>query len=205
MAKGLGQFVEAVKGQDLSLAMTAMAAMETAAEKGTAARTALEQALGFSLSSDNEGVVTTERGAVGTRGNPVPVGQEIQVGPWKVQVVDVVLDADDVVLNHNEFNETPQAGNQYVMIKIAATRTAERAAAFSMDMYCVFVGSGGNTFDAGYAAIPDSISETGEACRGASVTGNIVFEVASNQVAGGTLRAEESLSFEDTETCFALQ
>jgi hypothetical protein len=148
---------------------------------------------------------TVARGEdAGTRANPVLVGNEAQVGPWKVKVLGSTLDADDIVYNHSEFNEPPQAGMQYVLIRLEAARTAEEAAAFWADTYCEFVGSKGGRFELGYADIPDAMSETGEVVPGASISGNLVFEVSTGQVAGGTLRLSEGFSFEEVEVFFAV-
>jgi hypothetical protein len=147
---------------------------------------------------------TTNSGYQGTRDNPVPLGQEAQVGPWKVKVLEVTLDADDIVYNHSEFNEPPRAGSHYVLIKLEATRTGEEAAAFWVDTYYEFIGSGGETFEVAYADIPDPISETAEADPGASISGNLVFEVSSDQISDGTLRLSEAFSFEDVEVFFAV-
>lgn len=141
---------------------------------------------------------------LGTRENPIPLGEEAQVGSWKVRVVGSTLDATQEVLGYNQFNEEPEPGKQYVLIEVEATRTGEDAAAFWVDMHYVFVGSGGNTFDAAPVSVPDSLSDTGEAYPGASIAGNLVFQVASDQVAGGALRLEEAFSFEETETFFAI-
>jgi hypothetical protein len=203
MATGLSQFAKALKDIDLSTVLEASMLLETATEKGTTALSAIEDALGFSFHGEGDGQQTG--GELGSRENPIPIGQEVQVGPWTVKVIETTLDADDIVYNHNEFNELPQAGNQYVIVKLEATRTGEEAAAFWVDMYYQFVGSKGNTFDAGYADIPDNISDTNEAYPGATISGNLLFEVASDQVAGGTLRLSEAFSFEDVEVFFAVE
>jgi Domain of unknown function (DUF4352) len=140
----------------------------------------------------------------GTPENPVPVGEEASVGPWKVRVQEVTQNADDIVYNHSEFNEPPQAGNRYVLVNLHATRTGEEAAAFRTDTYVEFIGSGGAVFDAAYADIPDAMSETGEVDTGDSVVGNLVFEVPSDQISGGVLRLSEAFSFEDVEVFFAV-
>lgn len=147
---------------------------------------------------------TTLNGDRGTPENPVPVGEEASVGPWKVRVQEVTQNADDIVYNHSEFNEPPQAGNHYVLVNLYATRTGEEAAAFWTDTYVEFIGSEGAVFDAAYADIPDAMSETGEADTGDSVGGNLVFEVPSDQISGGVLRLSEAFSFEDVEVFFAV-
>ena len=211
MAQGLIQLAQGVKDTSMAAVVAALTVLEEVVEKGVPARDALEEALGFPLSggdaAEGEGdgaQVPARAGELGTRENPIPLGQEAQVGPWKVKVADVTVQHHDFVLDHNQFNDAPEAGKQYVLITVEATRTGEDAAAFWVDMYYLFVGDGGNTFDSGFAVAPDSISDTGEAYKGASVSGNLVFQVPSDQVAGGALRLEESFSFEDTETFFAI-
>lgn len=211
MAQGMEDLAQAIKDQDLAGLMETLSGLEAVTETGTSARDTLEGALGFALAGGDagEGGTVPEEGAaasgeLGTRENPIPLGEEAQVGSWKVKVVGATLDATEEVLGYNEFNEEPEPGKQYVLIEAEATRTGEEAAAFWVDMSYVFVGSGGNTFDAGYADVPDSLSDSGEAYPGASISGSLVFQVASDQVAGGTLRMEESFSFEDTETFFAI-
>jgi hypothetical protein len=58
------------------------------------------------------------------------------------------------------------------------------------------VGSRGTTFEAALADVPDSMKGTAEVAEGASITGNLVFEVASDQVPGGVLMMEEALSYQ---------
>jgi hypothetical protein len=115
------------------------------------------------------------------------LGQEAEVGDWRVKVVDVVLNADEIVYNHSEFNEVPQPGEQYVLVKIAAERIGVEASAFWADTTCVFVGGGGETFEIGWADVPEAMAETGDVAPGASVSGNLVFLVPSDQVSAGTL------------------
>jgi hypothetical protein len=148
----------------------------------------------------------TAGGDVGSaRDNPVPVGQEAQIGDWKVKVVSATLNADDVVASQNEFNNPPEAENQYALVEVEATRTGEGPAAFLPDIYCAFVGSGGTTFETALADVPDNMSKAAEVYVGASVGGNLVFQVASDQVAGGVLMMEEALSYQVTRLYFALQ
>ena len=127
------------------------------------------------------------------------------MGYWKVKVVSVTLDADEIVASQNEFNRPPQAEDQYVLVKVEATRTGGEPAAFWADVYCTFAGSGGSTFETTLADVPDSIKETAKASKDASVSGTIVFEVAADQVPGGVLVMKQSLSPDAGRLFFALQ
>jgi hypothetical protein len=148
----------------------------------------------------------TAGGDVGSaRDNPVPVRQEAQVGDWKVKVVSATLNANGLVASQNEFNPPPAAENQFVLVRVEATRTGEGPVAFLTDIYCAFVGSSGTTFEAALAHVPDNMKGATEVAEGASITGNLVFEVASDQVAEGVMYMEQALSFQVTRLYFALQ
>jgi hypothetical protein len=148
---------------------------------------------------------TTQAVESGTRENPTPMGQEAQVGNWRVKVIGATPKATQAVLDANMFNDKPQSGYQYVLVKITATYTGDESATFWVDMSSKFVGKGGNTFDSGMVVAPNSISDAGEVFSGASVSGNLVFAVASDQVSGGSLSLEQSFSFDETRVFFAIQ
>lgn len=126
-------------------------------------------------------------GTVSTSEQVTSENAEAQVGGWEVKVLSVTLDADEVVANHSEFNQEPEAGTQYVLITVQATRTGEGPATFADELYSAFIGSAGDTFEAAPVDVPDSLNEVGETQQGASVTANLVFRVASDQVEGGRL------------------
>jgi hypothetical protein len=131
---------------------------------------------------------TQDGGAL--RADAVPPGAEAQVGDWTVKVVTVRAPATDAIAYNNEFNEPPGAGNDYVLVTIEATRTGESAADFSLEMDSAFVGAGGEEFGAphGRAEPPQPIDEAGTAGPGQTVSGDLVFEVGREQIAGGMLR-----------------
>ncbi|MCE5254943.1 MAG: DUF4352 domain-containing protein [Actinomycetia bacterium] len=144
-------------------------------------------------------------GALGERRNPIPLGQEAEVGDWKVKVVGAILDATRLVLETNMFNDPPEAGRRYVLVSLEATYVGKESSTFWLDMSYRFIGGKGDSFDTAAAVAPDSIMDEGEVSPGACITGNLVFEVASDQLSGGTLLLEEAFSFEQTRVFFALQ
>ncbi len=169
--------------------------------------------LGVSLTScsTSESPVTTSpgseaKGKVGTRTNPVPFGSDAKVGEWKVKVTDFVADATQAVLNANVFNHPPEAGQQYVLVTLEATYDGADSGTFWIDISYRFLGNKGNTFDSGssFAVAPNPIIDAGEAFSGAVITGDLLFAVPSDQVAGGLLILEPSFSFDDP-TFFALE
>lgn len=124
MARGLLQLAQALKSNSLSDIMLALTAMGDLVDKGTPARMALEEALGFALSTEaGDGAGTTAAGQagageLGTRANPIPFCQGAEVGSWRVKVAGATLNATELVANHNEFNPGAGGGKQYVLITI---------------------------------------------------------------------------------------
>lgn len=159
-------------------------------------------------SVDEAEPASEEADAIGTRQNPLPVGTTAKVGSWEVAVTEVNTNANDVVAQANTFNEPPVEGSQYVLVTVNAKYVGDESGTFWVDMSYKFYGSGGNTFDSGgesMAVAPNPISDAGETFPDASISGNIVFEVPADQLEGGAIIMEESLSFDDTRTFFAIQ
>jgi hypothetical protein len=157
-----------------------------------------------STTTTSSSTTTTLAGTPGkTRENPIPVGQQAQVGDWRVRVVGSTLDATQTVLAENMFNDEPEAGSQYVIVRFDATYTGQDTSTFWLDVSRTFVGSKGNTFSGASVVVADSVYDVGEAFPGASVSVNLVFEVPSDQVSGGCLMLEDYES--DVRMFFAIQ
>ena len=59
-------------------------------------------------------------GVTGTRDAPVPVGQVADIGNgWRLQVIDVVANADEQMAEADEFFDPAPAGSTYMLVKIA--------------------------------------------------------------------------------------
>lgn len=143
-------------------------------------------------------------GPLGAREHPVSLGSEAQVGHWKAKVANVTLDATELVVNQSEFNEPPALGSRYVMVGIEATRTGGDAAAFWADTYCAFVGSGGGLYEAAFGDLPEAMVETADVEPGRSVSGNVIFAVPSDQVAGGMVVLRDAFESESGDVFFAV-
>ncbi|MBE0418320.1 MAG: hypothetical protein IBX63_11200, partial [Coriobacteriia bacterium] len=92
----------------------------------------------------------------------------------------------------------------YVLVSVDAKYVGDDSGTFWTDMISKFIGSGGNTFDKASVVLDKPIDDTGETFPGASVSGNLAFEVASDQLEGGAIIMEE-LSFDDTRVFFAIE
>lgn len=148
----------------------------------------------------------TTEDAVGTRQNPLPIGTTAKIGDWEIKVTEVNLDADEVILATNEFNDPPSDGSRYVLVDLEANYVGDESGDIAWDMLYKFYGSGGNTFDGTdtYAASPNPIYEAGETFPGASVSGDVLYEVPIDQIEGGALIIE-ALLLDDTRVFFAVE
>ena len=146
--------------------------------------------------------------ALGTRDNPLPVGTRMEMGDWTLAVTDVTLDATEQVMAENPFNDPPVDGRQFVLFAVDATYEGEDSGTAWLDFSWAIVGSAGNTFgtamDDYCGVIPNSLDDTGETFPGGSVSGNVCVSAESDQVEGGTIRIEETFSFDDTRAFYAL-
>ena len=213
MANGLERLQKALEDKTgLSGIMEALGALEATMKDSDGTVAALEQATGLKLgdaaTNEQTGATTSTTGKssdVGTKDNPVPVGTAQQVGDWAVTVVKYTPDATAAVLEANEFNDKPAAGETYVLVAVTAKYIGKESGTFWMDVSTKFLGKSGNTFDSPMASAPKPISAAGEAFPGASVSGNLLFQVPTDQATGGLLIVEPSFSFDEARAFFALR
>ncbi len=144
-----------------------------------------------------------EESKFGTRKNPVPLNQEVKVGPnWNVEIVEIIPDAWSIIKKENQFNEPPEEGHQYVMAKVKVTYIGEESGTPWVDLTIKYVGNDGNTYDSEGLVVPKSLLDVGEQFPGASAEGNVDWNVSLEAVEGGAILVEESFSFDDTRVFF---
>lgn len=165
----------------------------------------VEQAEPSDSGSDDAEPEVVEETQLGTRDNPVPMGEAASVGDWEMTVVSVNPDAADLVAEENQFNAAPEAGHNFVMIALTGVYTGEDSGSVFGDLGYKVLGADGNTFSTRCGVIPGDITDTGETFSGATVEGNLCFSVASDQIDGATLILEEAFSFDDVRVFYALQ
>jgi hypothetical protein len=140
---------------------------------------------------------------LGTRENPIPIGQKAQVGPnWEVTILEIVPDAWSIIEAENMFNEPPEEGYQYVMAKVQVSYIGEESGTPWVDLSLRYLGSDGNAYSEGVGVVPKAFSDIGEQFPGATAEGNIGWAVPVDAVSGGRIIVEESFSFEDTRVFF---
>jgi hypothetical protein len=63
---------------------------------------------------------------VGSKKSPVPRGQSARLADgWRITVTGVIPDATAIVLAENRFNDPPEPGKQFFMVRITATYTGD--------------------------------------------------------------------------------
>lgn len=136
-------------------------------------------------SSDEDGSSADE----GTRDNPYSIGTKISSDDWEMTVTDVTLDATDEVLAENQFNEQPDAGNQYMVVDVDITYTGESPDG-EMPMATIeYVTAGGNTFDGldDMVVAPDQLDSVETLYNGATTSGSVAIQIPSEDADAGVL------------------
>jgi hypothetical protein len=187
-------------------AATATDDAEAAGAAGAAEANAEDTEVADDEVADDE---VADEQALGTRDNPLPLGTVIDLAGWQVTISEVTADATELVMAENEFNDPPADGRQFLLFRVEATYMGDDSGDPWLDFSWAVVGAGGNTFSGGSmddycGVIPSPLDDAGEAFPGASVEGNVCFAVDADQVAGATIRVEETLSFDDTRAFFAV-
>ena len=196
----LGSQVDAYMGQ-------VMTYMSEAFSAGLIDTNRIDSDPGQVPSTELDPNITQPGDGASSRENAVPPGQGATVGDWTVTVISVTPDATAKLLENDGYSDPPQVGNQYVLASVEATYNGTESGDFSLDIGYKFVGSKGNTFGSpeGYVVSPNPIWDAGEAFPGASVSGDLLFEVPTDQVSGGTLMFEEAFSFDDNRVFYAIE
>lgn len=138
---------------------------------------------------------TSEATVEGTRDNPYPLGSTISSADWSVTVNSFTADATSQVLAANQFNEAPAQGSVYALANVTITYTGD-SSGYARETGIAFVTDQGNVVNSSdsLAVAPDAIGMD-ELYQGASVTGNVVFEIPSD--ASGLLRIQPGLLADD--------
>ncbi|MCZ7533807.1 MAG: DUF4352 domain-containing protein [Acidimicrobiia bacterium] len=150
---------------------------------------------------------TTSVTVTGTMQEPIPVGEVVQVGDWRIRVSGVTADGTEMVLARNQFNDPPSEGRQFFVVHLEATYTGSESADFWIDVSLKVVGPSNvayESFGDSCGVIPDAIDDSGEVFPGGSIAGNVCWSVTEQDAQGLVLLAEESFSLSDTRAYLSL-
>ncbi|MEN6429397.1 MAG: hypothetical protein ABFC80_00930 [Coriobacteriales bacterium] len=150
---------------------------------------------------------TTAEQGTDARAHPeaLPVGTVGKVGDWEVKIESVNAHADEELAAFNSYNTPPPAGQQFVLITLQAKYTGEDSDSFWADVVYKFYGSKGTVIEEGGAAPPNPVWSTKEVGPGETSIADLVFQVPSDEVDGGSLMLRLAGAPEDSGVFFGLQ
>ena len=147
---------------------------------------------------------------LGSRENPIPLGQAAPVGNgWTVRVTGVVADATGQVLAANQFNDPPAAGNQFFMIAASGTYTGTGSSMLDSSFSMRAVGASQvayTTFNNSCGVLPEPNLQLNDpqVFTGGTVSGNAAcWEIRSSDAASLAMFYEPLIG--DQMTWFALR
>ena len=120
-----------------------------------------------------------------SRNVPIPFGETgtINNGPrdhWEITVVSVDRDANDVIQAENRFNDPPDEGNQFFMIRVRVKYVGEGSEEFDAGFRLKAVGDEGivyETFRDRCGIFPDEFPSSSEVFSGGTLEGNECWQI----------------------------
>jgi hypothetical protein len=143
---------------------------------------------------------------LGTRANPIPIGDAARIGDWSIAVQRVAPEGTEAVLAENQFNDPPQDGRQFFLINLAATFSGANSGSVLGDLRFQAVGESNvayTTYDPSCGVVPNELDFT-EVFSGGTIEGNICFQIESGDEQSLLLYIEPGFSLEEERIWFAL-
>lgn len=144
---------------------------------------------GGNAQSDPKGIAGNKDQKGTTRENPLPIGTTIENKDWAVTVNSVDQDAAAKIKAKNEFNENPKPGNVQILVNMTYQYKGNKPEGEYLFPRVEFVTSTGNSISwtDTFLVAPDQLDSKGAMYNGATVSGNLPFEVPAAEVSKGTL------------------
>jgi hypothetical protein len=136
------------------------------------------------------GRVTATFAAPGSRQNPYPLGTAATLYEWRFKVNSAIINANAEVEAYD--NPPPPGGAQYTLVNVTATYVGGGSSSVGLwlgyeeDIVAVGASNAQYGFDNGLFTC-GPLDLTGEVFSGQSVTGNLCFEIGSNDASTLTL------------------
>lgn len=130
---------------------------------------------------DSNSTPATGETGIGTRANPIPLGQTARIHPdWEMAVVSVTPDATDLIVTEDSFNEPPAEGHQFFLATVRLTYVGVTSDEFYVsDLSAVGQSAVGyNQYDDYCGAIPNELPSR-ELFTGGTIEGNVCWSIAS--------------------------
>lgn len=151
---------------------------------------------------------TTTEAAASTQENPIPLGTEVEVAAgWNLKVNSAELDANATVAAVNEFF-TPDPGNQYVLVNVTLTNTSDQPDEPWINLKVSLLSPSGVAQDPEILiGLPNEIDTMAQLQPGASLTGDVPFQVPSAEIGGTVLLGQSQFTLDEAkdQKFFAIQ
>lgn len=150
---------------------------------------------------------TTERATTTTaapagraRTSPAPLGTVASMTDWDVAVLSFNHDGDADVHAANQFNDPPQEGSHYVIVRLRATYQGDKEGR-GLELTVGYLGSDARlykNFDCG-AVVDDAISDQPAVTKGGTIEGNECMQVPATVIGTGEIFVEPIFSFDESD------
>ena len=144
-------------------------------------------------------------GDTGSFGNPVPLGDEADIGgDWTVTVVDVVPDASDQVMAENQFNDPPAEGRQFFLVTVALTNNSDEPASPLSVVGFSAVGESAvsyESFEDSCGVVPGELSIS-EVFPGGTTEGAICWSVRTEDVESLVMYTDSYVTFDNEDRVY---
>lgn len=142
-----------------------------------------------------------------SRETPYSAGQSGGVGDYELRVVDITPDATDAVLAENPFNEPPEPGHVFLIVRVEATYRGWGSGRPGSDLRFSVVGHENRGVTEGQApcgVIPDEAREGPEVFEGGRAEFNVCWSIQEDEVSSLAMYVEPSFSFDEERVWFSL-
>lgn len=139
--------------------------------------------------------------APGSKANPAPIGTPISPAKdWTVTVVSAEVDATPRLFGVNQFNK-PDPGTQYVAVTVNVLNGSKRPNSIGSNVKLGLLGTSGVKIDTSFAVVNDhaELKTHAQLQPGASLTGELVFEVPTGDIAATMLLAEPTMTLDEVK------
>ena len=149
--------------------------------------------------------------SLGTQQQPVPFGtpftfRNSSTDHWEVTVLETTPNATRAILNENRFNDPPESGNQFYMVKVKAKYLGADSERFSGFYRLRALGDEGvvyTTFGNSCGVIPDDLPDP-ELFTGGEIEGNECWEIDSSDADSLVLLVDPDISSRGQRVWFSL-
>jgi hypothetical protein len=125
-----------------------------------------------------------ENAELGSRSNPINLGDIAVINDWQVQIVSVNKNALKFVMDSDAYASPPASNERFVLFNIKATYIGDDS---------------GNTFSKSCSYSVNTFDENEETFTGATVSGNLCYIVEGSQIAGATVSIQANYSSQDRQ------